>query len=72
MGDRCFRHSAGDNLILDEPVQFTDGLSCVCRWAVLFVFPQFVGHCILTRTAMLFKRGSIADKVVSTAFRYMP
>jgi hypothetical protein len=40
-------------------------LSCHCRWAVFFVFPTFMGPIKAIRCVILFKRGAVADKLVS-------
>ena len=38
----------------------------VSRWAVFFVFPVFMTSVMIVKSVVLFKRGAVKDKNVST------
>jgi len=56
-------HRSWADFMVDQYV--TEGRSLfLSRWAVLFVFPQFMSGIRAMRAVILFKRGKIADKEV--------
>lgn len=69
---RCAVHSCCSSISLSQAVNIASSLCfalrmLVPRTMVFFAFPVFMSICIVLKGILLFKRGTIADKVVSSA-----